>query len=255
MSGEAVETDESDTTDEHARTSGRGVTFWLGTAMVLAGVVMLGYVGWQMWGTNYVSERKQRDAVETLERTWREAPAPRDAGGSGDEGGRAGDAAEPAAVPLGEASALIRIPRFGDDYVMPVFEGVADGVLAQGYGHFDTSADPGERGNYALAAHRVTHGEPLRDMPLLRPGDEVLVETRDMHYTYVLDTDPNDLVVTFRDVWVVDPVPVNPTGGVGPADEPELITLTTCAELFHTDERMIAFGHLVSAEEKTGTAS
>jgi sortase A len=25
-----------------------------------------------------------------------------------------------------------------------------------------------------------------------------------------------------------------------------LITLTTCSELFHTDNRMIAFGHLVS---------
>lgn len=242
MSGEAVET------DEQARTSRRGPAFWLGTAMVLAGVVMLGYVGWQMWGTNYVSERKQREAVASLERTWREGPAP---GDSGEDG----DGAEPAAVPLGAASALIRIPRFGDDYVMPVFEGVADEVLARGFGHFDGSADPGERGNYALAAHRVTHGEPLRDMPLLRPGDEVLVETRDMRYTYVLDTDPNDLVVTFRDVWVVDPAPVNPTGGVGPADDPQLITLTTCAELFHTDERMIAFGHLVSAEEKAGAPS
>jgi sortase A len=212
---------------------------------------MLGYVGWQMWGTNYVSERKQREAVTSLERTWRETPAPGDSAENG--GGR--DGAEPAAVPLGAASALVRIPRFGDDYVMPVFEGVADEVLAQGFGHFDGSADPGERGNYALAAHRVTHGEPLRDMPLLRPGDEVLVETRDMRYTYVLDTDPNDLVVTFRDVWVVDPAPVNPTGGVGPADERQLITLTTCAELFHTDERMIAFGHLVSAEEKAGAPS
>jgi sortase A len=245
MSGEAVET------DEHRRTSRRGPTFWLGTAMVLAGVVMLGYVGWQMWGTNYVSERKQRDAVATLERMWREAPAPADASEGGDETG----AAEPASVPLGDASALIRIPRFGADYVMPVFEGVADDVLAQGFGHFDTSADPGEKGNYALAAHRVTHGEPLRDMPSLRPGDEVLVETRDMRYTYVLDTDPNDLVVTFRDVWVVDPAPVNPSGGVEPADEPRLITLTTCAELFHTDNRMIAFGHLVSAEEKAGAPS
>jgi sortase A len=245
MSGEAVET------DEQVRTSRRGPAFWFGTAMVLAGVVMLGYVGWQMWGTNYVSERKQREAVTSLERTWRETPAPGDSAENG--GGR--DGAEPAAVPLGAASALVRIPRFGDDYVMPVFEGVADEVLAQGFGHFDGSADPGERGNYALAAHRVTHGEPLRDMPLLRPGDEVLVETRDMRYTYVLDTDPNDLVVTFRDVWVVDPAPVNPTGGVGPADERQLITLTTCAELFHTDERMIAFGHLVSAEEKAGAPS
>ena len=152
---------------------------------------------------------------------------------------------------LGDASALVRIPRFGDDYVMPVFEGVADDVLARGYGHFEDSAQPGKKGNYALAAHRVTHGEPLRNMPELRPGDKVYVETRDAVYTYVLDTDPNDLVVTFRDVWVVQPQPRNPDpSGVQPADDPRLLTLTTCAELFHTDDRMIAFGHLVSTEHK-----
>ena len=130
---------------------------------------------------------------------------------------------------------------------MPVLEGVGDDELASGFGHFVDSADAGGGGNYALAAHRITHGEPLRDMPSLRPGDEVLVETRDTLYTYVLDTDPNDLVVDFEDAWVLAPPPVNPrSGGVQPSDAPRLITLTTCAELFHDDSRMVAFGHLVS---------
>jgi len=147
--------------------------------------------------------------------------------------------------------ALIRIPRFGEDYVMPVMEGVGDDVLARGYGHFEESAAMGEKGNFAVAAHRVTHGEPLRDMPSLRPGDEVIVETRDTIYTYELDTDPNALVVTFRDVWVVASEPENPDpNGVQPADADRLITLTTCAELFHTDDRMIAFGHLVDTDDK-----
>src|SRR5919112_1468479 len=104
----------------------------------------------------------------------------------------------------------------------------------------------------AVAAHRVTHGEPLRDMPKLRPGDEILVETKQATYTYRLDTDPNDLVVTFRDVWVIDPLPRNPGGGVQPAQRPgqRLLTLTTCAELFHTDHRMIAFAHLVGTRSR-----
>jgi sortase A len=223
--------------------SGRGITFWLGLGMVAAGLALLGYVGWQFLGTNIVSERKQREAVVALERQWREEPAPSAAEPDGP------DAEE---VKLGDATALIRIPRFGDDYVMPVFEGVADDVLAKGFGHFEDAAEAGGKGNYALAAHRVTHGEPLRDMPQLRPGDEVVVETRDAVYTYVLDTDPNDLVVTFEDVWVVGPKPVNPDPrGVAPKDHPRLITLTTCAELFHTDDRMIAFGHLVATETKS----
>jgi sortase A len=132
---------------------------------------------------------------------------------------------------------------------MPVVEGVGDEELARGFGHFEDSAEVGGRGNYALAAHRITHGEPLRDMPSLRAGDEVLVETRDTLYTYVLDTDPNDLVVDFEDGWVLAPHPVNPdSDGVQPSDDARLITLTTCAELFHTDTRMVAFGHLVSQQ-------
>ena len=223
----------------------RGVTFWVGLGLVAAGLGLLGYVAWQFLGTNIVSERRQREAVAQLEREWRNpAPAGQTQPGSSD-----GGTVRP--VRLGEAMALIRIPRFGEDYVMPILEGVGDDALSRGFGHFEDAAGPGEKGNFALAAHRVTHGEPLRDMPLLRPGDEVVVETREAVYTYVLDTDPNELVVTFEDVWVVAPEPENPDpSGVQPADDPRLITLTTCAELFHTDDRMIAFGHLESKTPK-----
>jgi sortase A len=218
------------------RGSRHGITFWLGLGLVAAGFALLAYVGWQLYGTNIISERRQQEAVSQLEENWQEAD-----GASFDK-----------KVKLGDATALIRIPRFGSDYVMPVFEGVADDVLARGYGRFEDSASAGGKGNYALAAHRVTHGEPLRDMPKLRPGDEVIVETRDHVYTYVLDTNPNKLVVTFRDIWVVAPDPKNPRpGGVNPADHPRLITLTTCAELFHTDDRMISFGHLVEKVSKS----
>ena len=224
----------------------RGVVFYLGVVLILSGLVVLGYVGWQLYGTNFVARQAQERVVTELQEEWR-APA------QDREPATSIEPAEDDATDLGDASALIRIPRFGADYVMPVLEGIGDDELASGFGHFPRTADPGEVGNYALAAHRVTHGEPLRDMPRLRPGDEVIVETRDAVYTYELDTDPNQLVVTFRDIWVVDPLPDNPVpGGVEPAQEPgqKLITLTTCAELFHTDDRMIAFGHLVDTDPK-----
>jgi sortase A len=219
------------------RKRGRGVLFWLGIALVLAGLGVLAYVAWQFFGTNVVSHRKQQKLVEQTVQEWRTE-------------GRAAASGRAQGVDLHGATALIRIPRFGKDYVMPVQPGVSDSVLAEGYGQFRSSADPGEVGNFAVAAHRVTHGEPLRDMPKLRPGDKVLVQTRDATYTYRLDTDPNDLVVTFKDVWVIDRLPKNPDGGVQPAQRPgqRLLTLTTCAELFHTDNRMIAFGHLVDTD-------
>jgi sortase A len=108
-------------------------------------------------------------------------------------------------------------------------------------------------GNYALAGHRVTHGEPLRRMPDLQPGDKVIVETADAEHVYRIDTEPEDLVVPFTSTWVLDPLPKNPqAGGPQPAQKKgqRLITLTTCSEIFHTDDRMIAFGHLVSTTKK-----
>jgi sortase A len=210
---------------------------WVGLLMLTAGVAMLGYLAWQLYGTNYVSKRQQVEAVEEVQRRWETAPVTR-----AERAGRG---------PEGAAQALIRIPRFGEGYVMPVFHGTSDEVLAKGFAHFEHAAGPGQVGNYALAAHRITHGEPLRNMPSLRPGDLVEVETRKKVFVYRLDTDPNRLVVTFNDVWVVDEKPKNPDpGGVQPARHPRLITLTTCSELFHTDNRMIAFGHLVQARDK-----
>jgi sortase A len=226
--------------DRPRRGRGGRIALWTGVAMMLVGVVLLGYVGWQFWGTNWQSHRQQAKVTQTLQTQW-EAKGTRLA------------RLEPKYVPKGEASALIRIPAFGKGYVVPVVEGISTDVLARGFGHFPDSADPGQVGNYALAAHRVTHGEPLRRMPELRPGDRVIVETAAATYTYRLDTDPNKLTVPFTAGWVLAPVPRNPdTGGVQPAQRrgQRLITLTTCSEIFHTDDRSIAFGHLVKTVRK-----
>jgi sortase A len=209
------------------------IAFWSGIVLITAGAILLGYVGWQIWGTTWVSKREQRQITGSLQKQWTEG----------------GARLQPKYVPKGQASALIRIPRFGKKYVVPVLEGVSPDVLSRGFGHFTKSADLARVGNYALAAHRVTHGEPLRRMPDLRPGDEVVVETVDTTFTYRLDTDPRKLVIAFTGTWVLDPLPKNPEGGPQPVQRQDqrLITLTTCSEIFHTDNRMIAFGHLVKS--------
>jgi len=230
------EEEPTDRTTPRKRT-GRRTTFWFGIGLMLAGLSLLGYVAWQFWGTNWISKRHQREITSELQKDW-----------------AAGNGKKPRFIPKGQASALIRIPKFGKKYVVPVLEGVAPDILAKGYGHFEDVADPGQVGNYALAAHRVTHGEPLRHMPDLRPGDKVIVETVDSTYTYELDTNPNDLVISFTGIWVLDPLPDNPDPGGSEPDQvagQRLITLTTCSEIFHTDNRMIAFGHLVDQRKKT----
>jgi len=69
----------------------------------------------------------------------------------------------------------------------------------------------------------------------------------DAVYTYRLSSNPNALVVQPQDTWVLDPIPGKPGGT--PPDQAR-ITLTTCAELFHSSDRMIAFGRLVDTERK-----
>lgn len=216
----------------------------VGVILVASGAGMLGYVGWQYYGTDIVSRRAQTELKQEIRERWQH-PTVADMIGPD------------VAPPQGSANALVRIPRFGSDYEMPLIEGVRNTDLAQGIGHF-AGAGPGQIGNFALAAHRVTHGEPFADLPVLRPGDEVVVETTTATYTYVLDTNPNDLVVSFSQTWVIDAVPVAPVG-VAPPGMPTfdstqpvaaIITLTTCSELFHTDDRLVAFGHLVSTTPK-----
>lgn len=225
----------------------RRTALWLGRGAVAVGLALLGLVAWQYVGTNVLSERRHSELVDDIRRSW-ESPVPA-VRRMGKEPSAAGVDTRPEERVGG--SALVRIPRFGVDYVMPVVEGTDEEALANGIGHHVGTAAVGEVGNYVLAGHRVTHGEPLSRMPSLRPGDVVEVETRRMVYTYVLDTEPDQLVVDDDADWVLDPRPVNPVAtGPQPSREPRLITLVSCAEIFRTDERMVVFGHLARISSK-----
>jgi sortase A len=244
--GEPVEPDEGPGEGRVPRPKGRVISLLAGMVLLLVGVTLLGYVAWQYWGTDIIAHRKQAEIRDEIHARW-EYPTVTDLLGP-----------QSSSPPLGSADALVRIPAFGSDYEMPLIEGVRDSDLSRGIGHFPGTG-PGQIGNFALAAHRVTHGEPFRDLPELRPGDQVIVETADAVYTYVLDTDPNDLEVPFTSTWVIHPVPVAPRGEAPPGmptfasdstPTEAIITLTTCSELFHTDDRLVAFGHLQSTTPK-----
>ncbi|WP_183093879.1 class E sortase [Nocardioides stalactiti] len=203
----------------------------VGYGLILAGLAVLAWVAWQFWGTNWVSKERQEEVAGQLQDGWAD----------GDDSVR---------TEFGRASAILHVPRFGKDYAVPVLEGSTDEVLAAGIGHMDDTADPGEIGNYVLAAHRVTHGEPFAQFPELRDGDLVYVETRTATYTYELDFDGTALEVPFTEDWVIQPYPQNPDGGVQPPLDAgrRLITLLTCAEIFNTDLRSVVFGHLIDTE-------
>jgi sortase A len=212
----------------------RRPTLVLGLLMLLVGLSLLGYLGWEYWGTTWVSHRTQHRIVQSTEQQWSQPH-----GGQGS-----------VRVSQGSVSAIVRIPRFGADYAVPVLDGTSDAILAAGFGHFTTSAPAGGLGSYAIAGHRVTHGEPLRDMPDLRPGDQVIVETQRRVFTYVIDN--NDLTIPMSEDWVSRTPLVDPADRGLVPDQPRILTLVTCASLFHTDNRSVAFGHLVSSAPRTG---
>lgn len=141
-----------------------------------------------------------------------------------------------------QAYAVIRIPRLG--LTAPVAQGISKrGVLDKGYvGHYPRTAQPGRAGNFALAGHRNTHGEPFRHINRLRRGDRIDVETRDAVYTYTVDRTLGQ--TSARDSGVIAAVPrsnVKPYAGYSTAGS--YVTLTTCTPEFTSRYRLVVWGN------------
>lgn len=199
----------------------RILTF-VGVSMILVGLGFLGYVGWQYFGTNVVSKHKQAEVKSQLKIDW----------GKGIDG---------------DAIGLLKVPRFGKNFEVPIVPGFDRTALAKGVGWYTKGAKPGEIGNFAIAGHRVTHGEPFAKFPSLRRGDKVYVETRTRIFTYVLRNGGKSITVDFSVKWPLMP---NPIDRNNKATKP-LLTMLTCSELFHTNHRSLVFGDLVHTIKKT----
>lgn len=201
----------------------RRIVFLLGVTMILAGLGFLLYCAWQYYGTNIVSKQKQAEIKQSIATDW----------------GKGIDS---------DAIGLLRVPRFGADYEAPIVEGFDDDALAEGVGWDPKSADPGEIGNFAIAGHRVTHGEPFAKFPDLEKGDKVVVETRTQILTYKLRNSGTSIKVDFSEGWPLQRVPDPDAAGERPTKA--VITLVTCSELFHTRNRSVVIGDLVKTQEK-----
>ncbi|MFF7330462.1 class E sortase [Streptomyces sp. NPDC090306] len=150
--------------------------------------------------------------------------------------------ATPAAKPYrnGRAFAVMYIPRLGFTWNKPVLQGTATDVLKKGLGHYGGSARLGGTGNFAVAGHRRTYGDPFKDFPKLRRGDAVVLTDGTTWFTYRIDKGPYKTVPT--DVAVVDPVPAK-SGYTRPG---RYLTLTTCDPEWGHSHRLIVWAHLAS---------
>ncbi|MEU8780528.1 class E sortase [Streptomyces sp. NPDC048637] len=205
----------------------------LGEVFITLGVLMLLFVTYQLWWTNVMAEQEAGGAANNLQHEW-------------DKGG-----GEKKNLADGERFGIMYIPRL--DVKAPIAEGIdKHKVLDHGMvGHYDknsgikTAMPWDKKGNFAVAAHRNTHGEPFRYVNRLTKGDKIIVETKSSYYTYEMEsilpqTSPSN-------TSVIGPVPPG-SGFTGPG---RYITLTTCTPEFTSTFRMIVWGKMVDERPRS----
>ncbi|MEX2983244.1 class E sortase [Streptomyces sp. C36] len=138
----------------------------------------------------------------------------------------------------GASFAVMRIPRFGPGWVKPVLQGTGTELLKKGLGHYERTARLGETGNFAVAGHRRTYGDPFKDLDELRPGDAVVLGDGTSWFTYRVDTRPYRTLP--GDTAVLDPVPA----AAGYRSPGRYLTLTTCDPEWGHSHRLIVWAHL-----------
>lgn len=190
----------------------------LGEFSITIGAFLLLFLVWQLWWTNVEANAKSDDILETTRSVFAAPRVP----DSGDD--------------RGAAVAIIHMPTIGQ--TRAVMDGVDLSILNQGVlGEYPDSEDPGEIGNFAVAGHRTTYGQPLWSIAELSPGDPIIVETRDDYFVYRFE---RTQIVTPSQTDVIADVP----GDRNAEATERLMVMTACHPKFSAAQRIIAFNAL-----------
>lgn len=211
----------------------------LGRIFVGAGLILLFYTAYLLWGTGVYTKQEQRRATAELARnpivseeklsTSGEIPPARPPGGG---------------AKLGEPLFTLKVPKIGLETV--VVQGVGREELKKGPGHFpdcrstngnDCVSDtkyPGEKGNVPISGHRTTYGAPFFRLNELEKGDVIDFVSGRVRYRYKVNEAGK----------VVDPVTGFREVEQHGRDE---VTLTTCHPRFSAAQRLIVHGEYMGA--------
>jgi sortase A len=206
----------------------------VGRVFITAGVLILLFVVYQLWGTGIRTAQAQNqleddfaEALEEVEPTTTTLPATTT---TVPEPPETAPPIKP--VPEGEATARIQIPAIGVDKI--VVEGISLADLKKGPGHYPGTPLPGQEGNAAIAGHRTTYGAPFHRIDELEPGDEIVVTTVQGEFTYeVAET----LIVSPDRVDVLDDKGDN------------RLTLSACHPKYSARQRIVVVS-MLAPEEK-----
>jgi sortase A len=208
-----------------------------GELLLTAGVITLLFVGYLVWGSGMRTAAAQRQFTSELNQEWGHPAGRPVLAGHADT---IDIAPERFDVATGQPFAFITIPAFGPGWKFTLIQGTALAQLNLSPGHVPGTQWPGQVGNFAVAGHRVTSGNPFWSLPSLRPGDLVDIHTQLNDYTYRVT---GKQLVPPTDTAVLDAVPGRP--GQRPARR--LITLITCDPAWTGTHRVIVTGVLVAA--------
>ena len=209
----------------------------VGRTLIGAGLIILLFVAYQLWGTNVQESRSQDQAEATFEDKLAEIdkvdPAVIKAALTTTTAGPGGSVGPPPTIPRevvellapapGEPLALIKIPKIQVEKVVIAGTEIED--LRKGPGHYPETPLPGQKGNSAVAGHRTTYGAPFHNIDQLGPGDLIEVTTVLGTVTYKVDREP----------FVVDPSQVDVLENKGD----NRLTLTSCHPKFSAEQRLI----------------
>ncbi len=189
-----------------------------------AGLVLIAFAFYLLVWTNQQTAAAQDDLLDEFR-----------AGQGKAADGATAETREPRA---GEGFGVLHAPRLGKDWEWVVVEGVSNDDLRDGPGHFPGTALPGKIGNFAVAGHRATHGEPFADLDRLEVGDQVIVESPGEWLTYEVTW---QRIVSPAATEVVEPV----AGYPGAKPKQRTMTLVTCHPRWGSSERLVVGAQLV----------
>lgn len=217
---------------------------------ITVGTVIVLFVVYVLFWTGVKADNVMDDQISQLQDQWAQGavrPTAAAPGGPASPGadttpGATTSPPKPAPYTADKPFAIMYIPRLGFTWNKPVLEGTATKTLKKGLGHYARTAQLGQKGNFSVAGHRRTYGDPFKDFPRLRAGDAVVLTDGTTWFTYRIDKGPYKTVPT--DIEVIDPVPRKS----GYTREGRYLTLTTCDPEWGHSHRLIVWAHLDSTQ-------
>jgi sortase A len=224
----------------------------VGKTLIAVGLLLFGFVAYQLWGTGIETARAQHSLESEFEDLLAGTPPSTAAPATTDPAvstppDSVPDTSGPAPVPVaslppvveGDPVARIELPRIGVDKI--VVAGVDKNDLKKGPGHYPETPLPGQLGNAAIAGHRTTFGQPFFDVDKLETGDEIIVTTLAGRYVYRVTGQEIVSPSEYQVIATTDPTVAT-------------LTLTSCHPKYTARERIIVFAEL-DVDASTGAVT